>query len=211
LGWYLGKSHLILGLRGSGKTTVALRQFRRHEYGIIIAPSMSNPELLKYDHIDDSNLLDLQQLVVDRHKFRVDVIEGNEHLFEELSKIHGTENTNLPVLLDDLSAVMSSPKLKEDLVSFTRKLRYHNLDVTMTTHRISGDLPRTVVVLSDTIAWVGPLSNKKEIDLLYEATDIDIEYEPFSERLHNLKKFDYRAPNYTESVYYIKGKSPTEA
>ncbi len=205
--WGNGKLTLYGGRRGTGKTTVALRAVAREEQAIVVVPALTNPALLSYDHIADGSYeyYDLQNQLDWYPKIRVDLVNGKTDLFKVLSKLHGTTETNLTILLDDLPTLLSGDKeLWDDFEKLMLvKLRWQNLNVIGTLHRMTGDIPRKAIVCCDQFYWVGRLSDDREIKALYEISGSDMTEDVFAAKLKALKNFNYAAPNYRESVLQL--------
>jgi len=211
MAWGNGKLILYAGRRGTGKTTVALRRMDEYKQGIICVPGLTNPSLLKYPHITDGSMEfnDLQTQLEIYPKIRVDLVDDNPTLFSTLSKLHGTQEKNLPIMIDDLPIIISNPELKKDFVTnLLVKLRWQNLEVICTFHRLNDqDCPRKALVTADEIYWVGSLKDKRESASLHEISGSDLTQDQFDEKLASLKNFDYKHPNYKEAVFNIMNYS----
>jgi hypothetical protein len=205
--WGNGRLILYGGRRGTGKTTVSLREVARDKRAIVVVPALTNPALISYDHIEDGSYeyYNLQNEITAYPKIRVDLVNGKTDLFEVLSKLHGTPESNLTIMLDDLPTLLSGDKKLWD--DFERvllvKLRWQNLKIIGTLHRMTGDIPRKAIVTCDEFYWVGKLSDAREIHALYEISGSDMTEDDFAAHLKSLKNFNYAAPNYEESVFQM--------
>ena len=189
-----GALAIILGLKGSGKTSFALDHLPQGF--VIIAPGATNPDVLDLDYVynDDRGI----RYAVERRNHVVFTYKKNDNLFSYLLK------PGLVLLLDDVRMILTSTQLRREFEEWIRGIRWRHQRVIITTHRPVGDMEPIAYDMASRIFWVGSLRDKDEADLLWKHRDQDWEKPEYYLKLKTLKKYDYLRRNTGESVLMIK-------
>lgn len=186
---------IVLGLRGSGKTSFALDLIEQKN-PVILCPGATNPDIKAYQWVynDDKGLkwaLEKKNRVV-KTKFQ------NLDLFSYL------EGDGLVLMLDDVRMILTHKDLRSALERWIGGFRWRHQKIVITTHRPIKDMVPLAYDLATAVYWVGPLRDREEADNLWQHRDQDWDRQEYYSKLKSLVKYDYLTRNVTESVFQIK-------
>ncbi|MGH7738571.1 MAG: hypothetical protein ACREL1_00345 [bacterium] len=108
-------------------------------------------------------------------------------------------------VFDEIGNLFDLATMKK-LVAYMREVGYKDegLQVWATSQRAAADVWPAVYVACRRIRWVGPLHDEKAIRTLFSHRSEDLDYQTFKKNLANLKKFDWKNPNWAESILTVK-------
>jgi hypothetical protein len=183
-----------LGLHRAGKTTGALNDAFQNggRRLIIVSPcteggSPSKERLQKLDYIVDDpiyyNWNHNFEMAFKKTGFpfvRVKIFNNDPGLYRSFIELYNTD-----VFLDDFPSIASSTDQKKSLEAWNPYIFWRHNRVFITTHLITGDLPKKWRKTSTILNWWGPLTDRNETKMLYGFRTINIEYEKFDSLLRN--------------------------
>lgn len=229
-----GQSIFIIGQGRSGKSGLAtdfiegkapvppmpeIKKEKLEQRWIIIAPSRTHPFLYGLDYISDAEPKEgtLSQKILEAYnqaKTHLLILckTKNENLFSALSQEDENEEAlfkGFNIYLDEAAIVTAN--MKDDFESFVRQVGQRDMLFVMSSHRIQGDISPVISLNVMWIFWVGPLMDEREIDRLYEKSNVTMKRDEFAERLYHQEKYMWwltdkkaRAENGQKSIAVIK-------
>lgn len=191
-----GESTLIVGRGRAGKTGFALDLLddQKTDKKIIIVPQITNNELLQYDSIDWP-VMSAQELADAFNKRETDafvvivspLVKDQPSIFVILLD---PMFRDFVIFADELAVLTSDNDDKIAFKNYIRHVGQNNQKFFGTSHRIIDDMPPVTALNVQKIYFVGQLSNSKEIQNLYDVSNIDSEMtlDEFTEKLKSQPK-----------------------
>ncbi len=173
---------------GSGKTTLALKDLEREPRVLIYSPGVSNDGLKAYPYIYDTPdyLQHWPKWLEQNPRLRIEKRVSPSTLFHLLTYVR-----QRVILLDDVTALKTTPQERSDFEAFLRTVRFNGNRLILTTHRAIKDVPPLVQIIGTSFYWVGPgTRHRREIDVLYSLVNYPISYADFCAGVERCKKFE---------------------
>jgi hypothetical protein len=203
-----GRGLLIIGLGGSGKTTLAGHSTEK-ESRVIVAPDITNPWMAKIPRVGDSDET-LNKLDVYMKRAGKDLLiileNDNPRVFDALAKYARGKT----VILDDIATFLEGNyQMQAAFKKFLRKIRWAHIRLVITTHRAVGDIPPVGRLLMKEIYWVGPLGEEEDAKGVFSlrSSTLHPDFAGFFEKVKKLVPYNYKTRNFKEAVIVVAKKT----
>ena len=184
-----GKSILIIGRGGSGKTGLALEYAEsKAEKFLIVVPQITNPRLEEFDsyYFPITTGEELREAYNKSEGPLVLVLAETQKGQPSIWKIlREPQFKDLVILADELAVLVSESDDEKEFKVFIRHVRQNNQIFISTTHRIRDDVPPVTPLNVYTIVFVGHLNDEDEIGKLYKVSNVPLDKKTFETRLKN--------------------------
>ena len=181
---------LFLGLKGSGKTTAALKLMYYSPRKVIIfspCPDASNEYLKwmqKIKYVRDSDGPEVWNRAAKKEKaLRIYQFQNNPDVFEWLKDQKDTD-----ILIDDARSVFSNTHIRNASLNWNPYVRWRGQRVFITCHFAIKDLAGNLSKWresSDRIIIFGPYQSEDQIKQLYDMRHSNIQYPDFQHAIWN--------------------------
>lgn len=134
---------LIVGMPGTGKTTIALNVEKKSKKGVLIIDQDINEA---YNHFETTSLLDVLKTPIQSHQ-RVRLIIDSDEMFREAIILLLKHQQNLHVFLEDCKNYISQ-NIQKEVGLLLRNFRKKNFDVYYMYHALKF-IPPEVATMAD--------------------------------------------------------------